>query len=150
MSRGHQAVVRKGSKRRLHKEVLCSEGRSCHSALPLTLTAIPSHPPVPHPASKELSGRFWCRCVHRPTECPHAPELPTRRPSPHEMRAFFCCMAWRAILLGPYIYLLPEMATHSSILAWRTPWTEEPGGLQSMRLLAAWCPLPAARLVLGR
>ena len=27
-----------------------------------------------------------------------------------------------------------EMATHSSILAWRTPWTEEPGGLQSTGL----------------
>ena len=25
-----------------------------------------------------------------------------------------------------------RMATHSSILAWRIPWTEEPGGLQSM------------------
>ena len=25
-----------------------------------------------------------------------------------------------------------EMATHSSILAWRIPWTKEPGGLQSM------------------
>ena len=25
-----------------------------------------------------------------------------------------------------------EMATHISILAWRIPWTEEPGGLQSM------------------
>ena len=25
-----------------------------------------------------------------------------------------------------------EMATHSSILAWRIPWTEEPGRLQSM------------------
>ena len=25
------------------------------------------------------------------------------------------------------------MATHSGILAWRTPWTEEPGGLQSKR-----------------
>ena len=25
-----------------------------------------------------------------------------------------------------------EMATHSSILAWRIPWTEEPGGLQSI------------------
>ena len=25
-----------------------------------------------------------------------------------------------------------EMATHSSILAWRIPWTEEPGGLQSV------------------
>ena len=24
------------------------------------------------------------------------------------------------------------MATHSSILAWKIPWTEEPGGLQSM------------------
>ena len=24
------------------------------------------------------------------------------------------------------------LATHSSILAWRIPWTEEPGGLQSM------------------
>ena len=24
------------------------------------------------------------------------------------------------------------MATHSSILAWKTPWTEEPGGLQSI------------------
>ena len=27
-----------------------------------------------------------------------------------------------------------EMATHSSILAWEIPWTEEPGGLQSMEL----------------
>ena len=26
-----------------------------------------------------------------------------------------------------------NMATHSSILAWRIPWTEEPGRLQSMR-----------------
>ena len=25
-----------------------------------------------------------------------------------------------------------EMATHSSILAWEIPWTDEPGGLQSM------------------
>ena len=26
------------------------------------------------------------------------------------------------------------MATHSGILAWEIPWTEEPGGLQSMAL----------------
>ena len=25
-----------------------------------------------------------------------------------------------------------EMATHSSIVAWKIPWTEEPGGLQSL------------------
>ena len=34
--------------------------------------------------------------------------------------------------LGQEDPLEAEMATHSSILAWRTPWTEEPGGLQSM------------------
>ena len=28
--------------------------------------------------------------------------------------------------------LAKEMATHSSILAWKISWTEEPGGLQSM------------------
>ena len=27
---------------------------------------------------------------------------------------------------------MEEMATHSSVLAWRIPWTEEPGGLSSM------------------
>ena len=32
------------------------------------------------------------------------------------------------------IDLTKEMATHSSILAWRIPWTEEPGRLQSMGL----------------
>ena len=30
-------------------------------------------------------------------------------------------------------HLEEEMATHSSILAWRIPWTEEPGGLPSIR-----------------
>ena len=30
------------------------------------------------------------------------------------------------------------MATHSSILAWRVPWTEEPGGLQSMGSQRVW------------
>ena len=31
-----------------------------------------------------------------------------------------------------------EMATHSRILAWRIPWTEELGGLQSMGLRKSW------------
>ena len=34
--------------------------------------------------------------------------------------------------LGLEDLLEKEMATHSSILAWKIPWTEEPGGLQSM------------------
>ena len=36
--------------------------------------------------------------------------------------------------LGQEDLLEKEMATHFSILAWRIPWTEEPGGLQSMGL----------------
>ena len=32
-------------------------------------------------------------------------------------------------ILGQEDLLEKEMATHSSILAWRIPWTEEPGGL---------------------
>ena len=36
--------------------------------------------------------------------------------------------------LGREDPLEEETATHSSILAWRIPWTEEPGGLQSMVL----------------
>ena len=31
-----------------------------------------------------------------------------------------------------------EMATHSSILAWKIPWTEDPGRLQSMDLHRVW------------
>ena len=38
----------------------------------------------------------------------------------------------RAVSLGLEDALEERMATHSSILAWKIPWTEEPGGLQSM------------------
>ena len=34
--------------------------------------------------------------------------------------------------LGQEDLLEKEMATHSSTLAWKTPWTEEPGRLQAM------------------
>ena len=34
--------------------------------------------------------------------------------------------------LGQEDLLEKEMATRSSILAWKIPWTEDPGGLQSM------------------
>ena len=38
----------------------------------------------------------------------------------------------RVRFLGQEDPLEKKMATHSSIFAWRIPWTEEPGGLQSM------------------
>ena len=34
-----------------------------------------------------------------------------------------------------------DMATHSSILAWKIPWTEEHGGLQSMGVTKSWTRL---------
>ena len=36
------------------------------------------------------------------------------------------------LIPGQEAPLEKDMATHSSILAWSIPWTEEPGGLQSM------------------
>ena len=39
-----------------------------------------------------------------------------------------------AQFLGQEDLLEKEMANHSSILAWRVPWTEEPGRLQSIGL----------------
>ena len=40
--------------------------------------------------------------------------------------------------LGREDPLEKEMATHSNILAWRIPWTEEPGGLLSMGSQKNW------------
>ena len=45
-----------------------------------------------------------------------------------------------------------EMATHSSVLAWRIQWTEEPGGLPSMglhRVRHDWSDLAVAKLCLS-
>ena len=38
----------------------------------------------------------------------------------------------RVLSLSQEDPLEEELATHSSIIAWEIPWTEEPGGLQSM------------------
>ena len=44
--------------------------------------------------------------------------------------------------LGREDPLVKGMATHSSILAWRIPWTEEPSGLfQSMGVTKSWTQL---------
>ena len=43
--------------------------------------------------------------------------------------------------LGQKDPLEKGMATHSSILAWRNPWTEEPGGLYSPWITMSWTRL---------
>ena len=50
--------------------------------------------------------------------------------------------------LGHTYPLEEEMATHSSILAWKIPWTEEPGGLQNMgsqRFTQDWATKPTTQ-----
>ena len=46
----------------------------------------------------------------------------------------YCCIDAQIIENSSYLYLISEkaMAPHSSTLAWKIPWTEEPGRLQSM------------------
>ena len=44
----------------------------------------------------------------------------------------------QVLSLGQEEPLEKEMATHSSVLAWEIPWTEETGGLQSMGLQKSW------------
>ena len=47
------------------------------------------------------------------------------------------CSRWKRLRFNPWVQkncLEKEMATHSSTLAWKIPWTEDPGGLQSMGL----------------
>ena len=43
------------------------------------------------------------------------------------------CLLLSSVLGCVDVFMEKEMATHSSILAWRSPWTEKPGRLQSMR-----------------
>ena len=54
------------------------------------------------------------------------------------------------LILGGEDRLEEDMATHSSILAWRIPWTEEPGGLPSMGLQSQTQPqCPSTRATQG-
>ena len=75
----------------------------------LALFFLPSWSSTVHPASISFG--------------PLVPQMAKNRPSVQEARV------WS---LGQKDPLEKGMATHSSILAWRIPWTEEPGGLQSI------------------
>ena len=56
---------------------------------------------------------------------------------PWGIRQYRICLKCRRLRFDPWIRKIPleeGMATHSSIPTWRIPWTEESGGLQSLRL----------------
>ena len=59
-------------------------------------------------------------------------DCPQHHPSGSAVKNLPAMQATRVRSLGQEDPLEKGMATRSSILAWRIPWTEEPGGLQSM------------------
>ena len=105
-----------------------------------------------------LSPCYWRRQWH-----PTPVLLPGKS---HGWRSLVGCSPWGTksrtrlsnfTLTFHFHALEEEMATHSSILAWRIPWTEEPGGLPSMwshRVRHNWSDLAAAvaaaALVIGQ
>ena len=61
----------------------------------------------------------------------------------HSVKRMPTMQETRVQSLGQEDLLEKEMATHCSILAWKIPWTEQPGGLQSMgsqRVIHNWAP----------
>ena len=64
-------------------------------------------------------------------------------------KEFACSAGGLSLIPASGRYLEKGMATHSSILAWRIPRTEEPGGLQSMES-QSWTQLRELTLTLIR
>ena len=85
-------------------------------------------PHPPDPSSIPGSGRSPGEDIGYPIQYSLAPMVAQLVKNPPAM--------WETWIrsLGWEDPLEKEMATHSSILAWRLPWTEEPGGLQSTGL----------------
>ena len=59
---------------------------------------------------------------------------------PQTVKTLPAMQDFRVRSLGPEDPLEKGMATHSNILAWKIPWTEEPGGLHSMGLQSSTRP----------
>ena len=70
---------------------------------------------------------IWSDSVYRLT-------LKTRKEGKYVQKFFFFFFFWGSTLLGREDPLEKEMATHSSTLAWKIPWMEEPGKPQSVGL----------------
>ena len=95
-------------------------GRSPQSRRNFSAQAACTHNPVHAPSAIWYSVTWICSYVDVGSS-----EWRKRTSGP--------CLKEGEGLMNPFnIYVEKEMATHSSILAWRIPWTEEPSGLQSM------------------
>ena len=94
---------------------------------------------LPHPGIKPRSPAFQADALtlsHQGSQCLSLPWWLSGKESSCQ------CRKYKRLRFNPWLDPLEkEMATHSSILAWKIPWSEEPGGLQSMgslRVGHAW------------
>ena len=86
----------------------------------LKIISFPTGPSSELPSLQANTVRNWVMCAFRHDL---VAQLVKNLPAMKETQVRF---------LGREDCLEKEIATHSSILAWRIPWTEEPGRLQSM------------------
>ena len=93
------------------------------------------------PAVTGGRGARWKREFRRLVPGPTIPasiricsDTGTAFPGGSVVKSQFVKQETRVRSLGQEDPLKKEMATHSNILAWETPWTEEPGGLHPMEL----------------
>ena len=95
-----------------------------------------SHGPGPEQALTSWRSRSptWRPCPQRSGQCPLWSQSLTAGASPvtQTVKNLPAMQETQVQSLGQEDPLEKGIATHSSILAWRIPWTEEPGGLQSM------------------
>ena len=91
---------------------------------PVALSQLP-YLPATCPLSSPHEEMLWIRSAHK---CEQS------FPGGSDSKESTCLpmQEVRVRSLGQEVPLEKEMATHSSNLAWETPWIEEPGGLQTM------------------
>ena len=74
---------------------------------------------------------YWSGLPFPSPDLPH-PGIEPRSPAAQTVKRLLTTQETRVQSLGREDLLEKEMATHSSILAWKIPWMVEPGRLQSM------------------
>ena len=97
-------------------------------------TRLPCPSPTPRVCSNSCPSSRWCHPASSSSVVPFSSHLQSFPASGSFQMSQFFTSGGQSIGVSASASVLPmkETATHSSTLAWKIPWTEEPGRLQSM------------------